>query len=382
MAARVFLIIVTAGIVISVLALVGWYAFGGQVMQRFMVPAVSFAESPQAPPTFYDRPDAWIARPGIPSEAALWTPEGYRPAPETAVSVFYVHPTTYLLANRWNAPIEPEDEGALYRRDLFTRSQASVFNGVGEIWAPKYRQAAFGAFLAFAEPDAAKAFALAYVDVSNAFDAFLKAIPEDRPIILAGHSQGSLHLASLLARRIAGTELEDRIVAAYLPGWPISETADLPALGLPPCRTPEQTGCLIAFQSFAEPADPGIVFDAFDATQGFEGSERAGTTLVCTNPLTGGAAPEAEAERNLGALIPDETLEDAIMEPGRAAASCTGRGYLSLGENAPDMGEYVLPGNNYHVYDYALFWANLRADAERRVSAWFSRDGAAQGASR
>jgi hypothetical protein len=30
----------------------------------------------------------------------------------------------------------------------------------------------------------------------------------------------------------------------------------------------------------------------------------------------------------------------------------------------------VLPGNNYHVYDYALFWEAIRRDAGRRVAAW------------
>jgi hypothetical protein len=34
------------------------------------------------------------------------------------------------------------------------------------------------------------------------------------------------------------------------------------------------------------------------------------------------------------------------------------------------MGPYVLPGNNYHVYDYALFWGAVRRDAERRLAAW------------
>ena len=46
------------------------------------------------------------------------------------------------------------------------------------------------------------------------------------------------------------------------------------------------------------------------------------------------------------------------------------RGFLLIGEDAPDLGPYVLPGNNYHVYDYALFWSNLRADAAARVAAF------------
>jgi hypothetical protein len=39
-------------------------------------------------------------------------------------------------------------------------------------------------------------------------------------------------------------------------------------------------------------------------------------------------------------------------------------------ESLPEMGPYALPGNNYHVYDYALFWANVRADAGRRLAAF------------
>jgi hypothetical protein len=34
------------------------------------------------------------------------------------------------------------------------------------------------------------------------------------------------------------------------------------------------------------------------------------------------------------------------------------------------MGPFVLPGGNYHVYDYALYWTNLREDFARRLAAW------------
>ena len=39
----------------------------------------------------------------------------------------------------------------------------------------------------------------------------------------------------------------------------------------------------------------------------------------------------------------------------------------------PSLGSYVLPGNNYHVYDYPLFWANVRADVARRLDAFEAR---------
>ncbi len=44
--------------------------------------------------------------------------------------------------------------------------------------------------------------------------------------------------------------------------------------------------------------------------------------------------------------------------------------YLSIGAPPAGFDRYVLPGNNYHVYDVNLFWANVRADAVRRVAAF------------
>jgi len=76
---------------------------------------------------------------------------------------------------------------------------ASAFNAVGEIWAPRYRQAAYGAFL-LDNPDARAALGLAYSDVARAFDRFLAEVPPRPPIVPAGHSQGALPLVRLRAQ--------------------------------------------------------------------------------------------------------------------------------------------------------------------------------------
>src|SRR3546814_14637668 len=121
---------------------------------------------------------------------------------------------------------------------------ASAFADAGEVWAPRYRQATLGAFLATDRVTAGKAIDAAYRDVEQAFDAFIEAQPKNRPIILAGHSQGALHLTTLLKNKIAGTPLAKRIAAAYVIGWPISRDTDIAALGLPACETPDQKGCI------------------------------------------------------------------------------------------------------------------------------------------
>ena len=60
-------------------------------------------------------------------------------------------------------------------------------------------------------------------------------------------------------------------------------------------------------------------------------------------------------------------------ETGAVPARCDGgRGFLLIGD-PPNLTRYVLPGNNYHVYDYSLFWANVRADAARRLQAFQAR---------
>ena len=52
---------------------------------------------------------------------------------------------------------------------------------------------------------------------------------------------GPGHLLRLLTEQ--KDRLKDRLVAAYVVGWPISTTADLPALGLPACQSDGAITC-------------------------------------------------------------------------------------------------------------------------------------------
>lgn len=364
--ARKFLYVVAALIVLSIAAGFAYRIWGAELMRMALVPTARFDAAPSASAASYAAPRMWLARPDIANNPALWLPPGVAAERQPRAAVFFIHPTSYIDRARWNAALNDSDANA--RAAVFLRGQASAFSAAGEIWAPRYRQATFGAFLT-SLADAERALSLAYGDVQVAFDAFLAQIGPDRPIILAGHSQGALHLTHLLRDRIAGTPLADRIVAAYAVGWPVSRSTDLSAMGLPECTQPDQAGCLLSWQSFAEPADAALIVDTYDRTTGFDGNPRRGTSFVCTNPLTGSSDAAAPAQRNQGTLYPSEDLRSATMRPGRVPARCGLRGLLMIGA-APDVGPYVLPGNNYHVYDYSLFWANVRADALRRLAAY------------
>lgn len=286
--------------------------------------------------------------------------------------VFFVHPTSYIplaLAGdgRWNAQLgDPDAES---RARLFLRGLASPFAEAEEIWAPKYRQASFGAFLTD-QREAQLALDLAYRDVAQAFDHFVATAPADLPIVLAGHSQGALHVLTLLREKVLGTPLEARIAMVYPVGWPISVAHDLPRLGLPPCEAADQAGCIMTWSSFAEPADPSMVLDRFVSTPGFDGQPRGDGPILCINPLTGTRGGAAPAAANLGTLRPVADFSSGELIAGAVPARCDPETGLLLIGDPPMLGDGVLPGNNYHVYDIPLFWANLARDLERRLATW------------
>lgn len=369
MCARRFLTLIFVLILIFVGGAFALYQWGDQVLVRMATPTGHYQEPPKASAPDYSKDAAWMAKPGMANDPSKWLPDGVGPTvPALTAATFYVHPTTYLDRDRWNAPIDAPGEPAR-RAGVFVETQGGEFNNISDIWAPKYRQAAYGAFLLKSE-DAHKALDLAYRDVRAAFDAFIAAQPKGRPIILAGHSQGSLHLLRLLAERKAA--LNGRLVAAYIVGWPVGVASDLPPTGLQPCNSPDLTGCVLSWQSFKDPANTQLVTKAWVGTNGLAGAPRTREEMLCTNPLTGTKDGVAPASANKGTLVPDGDLTKATLGPGRVGARCE-QGFLLIDGDVPNLGPYVLPGNNYHVYDYALFWGSIRADAERRLAAWRAR---------
>ncbi|NUT00563.1 MAG: DUF3089 domain-containing protein [Sphingomonas sp.] len=354
---------------LTLLFVAGVFAFfqwGSDFVVRQSIPHGHFQPPPAKDGPDYSKAENWLARDDLPDNPSRWAPSNDM-SPENGTKdtrVFYVHPTTYLRRDAWNAPIRPEpgiDSGTR----LITQSQASAFGKDAQVWAPRYRQAAFGAFL-LTSNDAEKALDLAYSDVLAAFDEFLRRNPKG-PVILAGHSQGGLHVSRLLRDRQA--VLRGRLIAAYVVGWPLSTKADLPAMGLAACASPNQTGCILSWQSFAEPANPGMIMDAWEGTKGPTGMKRDRDDMLCVNPISGTANGIADPASNRGTLIPSSDLRSAMLEPGRVGARCK-NGLLIIDGNIPAFSPPPLLGNNFHVYDFALFWGSIRADAERRIQAW------------
>lgn len=376
---RTFVAAVVAGAVLAATAVVVWRdAIAFAYLRHRVRPVLAFDAAPPPPAPDYASPDAWAALPER-LDAADEVPAGADPEAqsEARAAAFYVHPTTYYRNVAWNQPLDDAEVNRF--TDEVVRGSATAFNACCRVYAPRYRQAALGALPLFDESGAGEcALALAYGDVEAAFAAFLARIGPQDPIVIAAHSQGSLHARWLLERRVAGTPLADRLVAAYLVGYSASArdlAASLPRI--PVCATPDATGCVLVWNTVA----PGAA-RLDDITDG-----------VCVNPVTGSAdgayAPHAASagavffppraalpwtpngiESALLALARPPAADGARVEPGAADAQCVD-GRLEVREiRSARVRRAPVWGDNHHAWDYALFWMDVRRDVARRVAAF------------
>lgn len=360
-----FILFLTLLVVAGAFAIYQW---GSNVLVRQATPEGHFEATAAGDEPDYAQPGNWLAKPGLADNLSIWLPPGAAAAPTPGqAAVFYIHPTTYLDRTQWNAPID-SDSGTRLRTRLIVQSQASAFATAGDVWAPRYRQAAYAAFL-LSNRDAQQALDFAYRDIARAFDQFQKEAGQ-RPIVLAGHSQGALHLLRLLRER--RPEIKGRLVAAYVVGWPVSTVADLPALPAPACLSPDQSNCILSWLTFAEPANPNLILDEWETGRGPSGKPHRAEDLLCVNPLTGTRDGSAPPAANPGTIVPTASLQSARLVTGQVGASCK-NGLLIIDGAVPNLGSLVLPGNNYHVYDITLFWEAIRQDAVRRLAAWRAR---------
>ncbi|MDQ3470975.1 MAG: DUF3089 domain-containing protein, partial [Pseudomonadota bacterium] len=160
MCARRFLFVIFWLTLIGVAGAFAIFQYGGSALTRLATPQGHFEPPPPQSGPNYKLASSWLARPSNGDDPAAWVPAGtVTTTVGSPAATFYIHPTTYLERDRWNAALDPGGDAG-FRARLFVQSQASVFNAQSEIWAPRYRQAAFGAFLLDSE-DATSALDLA-----------------------------------------------------------------------------------------------------------------------------------------------------------------------------------------------------------------------------
>jgi hypothetical protein len=240
--------------------------------------------------------------------------EPFTYAQDPPVDCFYVYPTVSEAPGP-TAPLEVTDA-----ERFVALAQAARFGAVCEVVAPVYRQVTRAALLRSFRDPAQRA--IGYGDVLAAFEEHVAA--GDRPFVLLGHSQGAHVLTQLIAERIEDDpELHARLVSALLLGGEVEVPWDADVgesfQRTPACTTRDQTGCVVAYNAFAEEPPPGALF----------GRSPTDRRILCVNPAApaGGPAPLRPYLPTRGAAEPFDT--PFATSDGAITAECRTAGNAS-----------------------------------------------------
>ena len=298
----------------------------------------------------YRRIDAWAAHPELVDGSDRKVPAADRRSgvfEGSGIPTFFVHPTLYEVGPKWNADIynagyrEAVDVGSL-------ANQASVFNGIGPVWAPHYRQMKLDGYYtndSVLKAQAYVAFDSAYQDVRRAFLRFIEVQPAGQTFVVASHSQGTDHAKRLLKEVILpNVDLRERMLLAYL----IGNVIELKEFdGLPLCTDPDQTHCFLAWRSYGQDFYP----------------KKFGDRYAVVSPLTWRSDGIPSRRRDhLGALVPSGRLRFAGSFVVR-----TDQGTLRV-ERLKPLLRVFYNWKDFHRADYNLFWFNVRANLHHRLS--------------
>lgn len=268
------------------------------------------------------------------------------------VDVFWVYPTVYegkeMVAKVNDAQMI---EGARYT----VRSQASVFQGQANLFAPLYRQAS-AKVLTMGQADKDRYLGMGLSDVQAAFAYYLKHYNQGRPFILAGHSQGSNLLTDFARKNLDQPVFKKKMVAAYLIGWSITpdDLKKYPAFKI--CRSAAQTGCIVTYNSVAA---------------GYQ--EKAPTILpgaISVNPLSWSTDGKlVPASQNMGAAFFEDQGKDLTIPHFTSAQNQDG-GLVVQPKDAKLLTQMPFGPGVYHCYDYSLFYENLKVNIAQRIKAF------------
>ena len=250
----------------------------------------------------------WLCRPGQAQNPCLTSlattvvePNGAThvvptsPAKSPPVDCFYVYPTVSSQPTV-NANLEIG-----LRETAVAVTQASRFSQVCKVYAPVYRQITLGALDHPRRITLADA-RIAYRSVLDAFRDYLAHYNHDRGIVFIGHSQGATILIRLLQQEVDGDPtLRNRLVSALLLGGnvtvPKGRTVGGDFAHIPACTSSTETGCVVAYSSFASKPPANSQFGRTSSAAGVPllAPRRLSPALriLCVNPASpsGGAAP-------------------------------------------------------------------------------------------
>ena len=325
-----------------------WFVTGCKISYN----TYDFDKSPEIEKPNYSDKDSWAVLPeNIPDEISIFNIDENK----KEADVFYIYPTLIDSKNQreWNSDIWDED----IRNDVINRPvkyQASAWLDAGNLYVPYYRQAHIRVFNDKFRVDGDKALNLAYNDIKEAFTYYLENFNNDKPFIIASHSQGTVHAKRLISEFIDGKELQKKLIAAYLVGIKVFEDE---FKNIKPMNSANETGGFVTWNTFK--------YNKYPRKDNYENWFKGGVT---TNPITWDDSKETKKDLHKGLLYRDLKIFSQNIDIKLIDGIV-----WSTVPNVP--GKILLQTiRSYHFADINLFWVDIRENAKLRVDQWFKKN--------
>jgi len=322
--------------------------------KNYYFPTAAFDATKEQALTDYSQLKNWAAHPDkedmadrIPEQTALSDQS------DLAADVFFIHPTTFTGfegETYWNANV---NDTSLNKRtdDTTILFQASIFNTVGKVYAPRYQQAHIEAYYTKQKASGEKALEWAYKDVKASFQYYLEKLNKGRPFIIASHSQGTTHAKKLITELIDRQALQKQLIAAYLIGIIVQKDEFKTIV---PCENSMATGCSISWRTYRKDIEDENVL--------------SNEKILATNPLSWKTdSTYMPKSANKGTILRNfnkfySELVDAQVDNGILKVS-----------KPKFFGSAFYTTKNYHVADLNFFYLNIQANAKLRVQEYLKK---------
>ena len=303
----------------------------------------------------YNNLDSWLVHPYQKEKLPFLTEnDGSKNA-----DVFFIAPTLFSdkKNENWNSDVYDE-EFRNYLINSTIKFQATAWLDAGNLYSPNYRQAHFRVFDdRYWEFGGEKTFELAYKDIKEAFLIYMNKHNKGRPIIIAGHSQGAAHAVMLLKDFFDGKELQNKLIAAYLPGTKITDE-DFFELEL--MKDPLETGGYLTWNTFKILKN----YKKYDLTiplDWLEGSQ-------VSNPVLWDDSETSDYKSHKGLYFVNEKVYKKSVKIEYTDYA------IFIKMPRVNILKTILFSflKDYHKGDINLFWEDIRLNAIDRVESYFS----------
>ncbi|MCR5672533.1 MAG: DUF3089 domain-containing protein [Lachnospiraceae bacterium] len=274
--------------------------------------------------------------------------------------LFIIAPTVDMQ-DEYNMSMDDEKTKANFLGAL--NMERGIYEDSARMFAPYYREGAMKIY-AMTPKEREPYLQFAYKDVARAFEYYLENENHDRPIILAGFSQGADHCYRLLEDYFGDEKMQDKLVAVYAIGWPCTTEMVEKYPQIRPATGETDTGVVISIDCESPDVD-----DTFITPKG--------TKAYTINPLnwkTDGTP--ADKSLNIGACFTD--YDANIKNEVKGLCGCyidTDRGIVKVPDVDPAEYPAIVPGlpeGSYHIYDYQFFFRNLQDNVKKRLQQYIS----------